>query len=64
MIKYIKFYLEPNRKDVFEMARLACKEWFAVNPSRKSISNFQAFTRAYESQYRHDYAKSKLKGGI
>ena len=64
MIKYFKFYLEPKRQDILEMAKIASREWVAANPSRRSITNYQEFCRSYESAYRHTYAKSKMKGGL
>jgi hypothetical protein len=64
MIKYIKFYFEPKRQDILEMATFASREWFAANPGKRSMSNYQEFCRSYESAYRHTYAKSKMKGGL
>lgn len=64
MIKYIKFYFEPKRQDILKMANVASLEWFVANPTRKNMSNYQEFCRSYESAYRHEYAKSKMKGGL
>ncbi len=64
MIKYFKFYLEPKRQDILSQASLAFEEWVSKDTSRKNMQNYQGFCRGYEDAYRHEYAKSKMKGGL
>jgi hypothetical protein len=71
---YIKFYLEPNGKKLRSEAFQAAKDYYTVRPLRTAAhphphpaeysqrrEAFLAFQQAYMNQYRHDYAKSKLK---
>ncbi len=71
---YIKFFFEPNDKEVRKMAFDAAKAYYSVRPLRSTKNpfprtieynrrrdDFVAFQRGYNNSYRHTYAIDKLE---
>jgi hypothetical protein len=74
LFSYIRFYFEPNEKELGREAYLAAKTYYALRPLRNPSNmfprvaeynqrreDFIAFQRGYKNNYRHSYAMAKLK---
>lgn len=72
-LRYLKFYFEPNSKDLHTEAFSAAKAHYAAIPMRTKLRpyptpsdyeyrrlQFQAFQRGYINAYRTNYAKAKI----
>ena len=72
LLKYIKYYFEPDSKEVRKLAYAAAKKFYNV-PLRNDFDpyprvsdydrrreDFLRYQRAFNDRYRHDYAKNKL----
>jgi hypothetical protein len=61
-LMYLKFYFEPNNKDVRALALASAHEfWKGDTNIAKTIDNFQAYQHGYIGAFRHSYAKAKLE---
>lgn len=71
---YLKFFFEPNDKEVRALAFNAAKAYYARRPLRSAKNpyprvpeynrrreDFVAFQRGYNNSYRHAYAIKKLE---
>ncbi len=65
MIKYIKYYLEPDSKMVRQLAFESAREHFKnkKHVNLDFIRDFQEYQRGYISAYRSSYAKNKIREG-
>jgi hypothetical protein len=63
LFNYIKFYLEPNGKDLRREAFISAKFHFRDKPSSNyslRTIEFQAYQQNYVRAYRESYAKTQL----
>ena len=65
LLNYLKFYFEPNSKDLRREAFISAKFYFRDKPKHNNYTlrtiEFQAYQQAYIRAYRESYAEKKLE---
>lgn len=62
LMKYIKFYLEPDAKSLRSEAFESAKRYYRNSgPMQPPMEVFQAYQHGYIHAYRKSYARNKLK---
>lgn len=64
---YIKYYMEPNERELGKLAFKSAKEYYSNKPLSRHpdarytrTRDFQAYQQGFKNAYRSNYAKEKL----
>lgn len=60
MIKYLKAYYSLKQKDIQPLALESWREYIKGKPRIYDMDFCRAYQRGFMSQYRHQYALSKI----
>jgi hypothetical protein len=65
MFSYIKYYLEPSRKNISDLSLVSWRQYVSKNPKQSDARTCSIYRSSYANAFRHSYAKNKMKeGGI